>query len=381
MVRSFRRSLIACGLLALLTPPALAQVPGGGPPAVGVVVVEPQEIRETSEFNGRVEATDRVNVVARVAAFLEEQLFREGADVKKGDLLFRLERPPYEADVEAKQAAVAQAQAQLDNANLSFERADQLRKSGSGSQSALDNAEAAQRTAAAQLRSAQAALRASQISLGYTEIRSPIEGRIGRASVTVGNVVSSSSGTLATVVSQDPMYVTFPVPTRKLIELQQKHATDGGAEKALRIRLRLPDGRIYGQTGTLDFVDVSVASATDSITLRGTIPNPVGPDGHRELFNDEFVRVVLESATPQQVLAIPRAAVMTDQQGDFVYIVNKDKVAEVRRVKLGPSRAGTAIVVDGLAEGDTVVVEGVQRVRPQAPVAPELVAARTAERG
>ncbi|WP_371349303.1 efflux RND transporter periplasmic adaptor subunit [Ancylobacter sp. IITR112] len=366
-----------CCLLALLSSAALAQTPAGAPPAVGVVTVEPTEVTESTEFNGRIEAVDRVNIVARVSAFLEEQLFREGADVKKGDILFRLERPPYEADVDAKRAAVSQAQAQLDNADLAFERADQLRKSGSGSQTALDNAVAAQRTAAAQLRASEAALRASEISLGYTEIRSPVDGRIGRASVTIGNVVSSSSGTLVTVVSQDPMYVTFPVPTRKLIELQEK----GGAAKAFRIRLRLPDGRFYDQIGVLDFVDVSVAAATDSITLRGTIPNPMRANGQRELFNDEFVRVVLESVTSRRVLAIPRAAVMTDQQGDYVYAVNADKVAEVRRVKLGQSSAGTAVIVEGLAEGDTVVVEGIQRVRPQTAVTPEPIRAPAAAGG
>ncbi|MGA0565150.1 efflux RND transporter periplasmic adaptor subunit [Ancylobacter sp. VNQ12] len=366
-----------CCLLALLSSSALAQTPAGAPPAVGVVTVEPTEVTESTEFNGRIEAVDRVNIVARVSAFLEEQLFREGADVKKGDILFRLERPPYEADVDAKRAAVSQAQAQLDNADLAFERADQLRKSGSGSQTALDNAVAAQRTAAAQLRASEAALRASEISLGYTEIRSPVDGRIGRASVTIGNVVSSSSGTLVTVVSQDPMYVTFPVPTRKLIELQEK----GGAAKAFRIRLRLPDGRFYDQIGVLDFVDVSVAGATDSITLRGTIPNPMRANGQRELFNDEFVRVVLESVTSRRVLAIPRAAVMTDQQGNFVYVVNADNIAEIRRVGLGQSTADTAVILEGLAEGERVVVEGIQRVRPQTPVTPEPMQSPMAKQG
>ncbi|WP_454919096.1 efflux RND transporter periplasmic adaptor subunit [Xanthobacter sediminis] len=370
----------ACCLFVLAASPALAQTPGG-PPAVGVVRVVPKAVTETSEFNGRIEARDRVNVVARVSAFLEEQLFRDGADVRKGELLFRLERPPYEADVEVRKAAVAQAQAHLDNADLAFERADQLRKSGSGSQSTLDNAVAAQRTAAAQLRSAQAALRASEISLGYTEIRAPIDGRIGRTSVTPGNVVSASSGTLATVVSQDPMYVTFPVPTRRLIELQEQLAVAGDAGKGLKIRLRVPGGRHYDQVGMLDFVDVSVAAATDSITLRGTIPNPVRADGRRELFDNEFVRAILESAMPQQVLAIPRAAVMTDQQGDYVYVVDAGNVARIRRVKLGPSTGGTAVVTEGLAGNDTVVVEGVQRVRPETEVAPEQVAAQAGERG
>ncbi|MBB3808544.1 efflux RND transporter periplasmic adaptor subunit [Pseudochelatococcus contaminans] len=381
MSRSFHGLVAACCLIALSTP-ALAQMPGGGgPPAVGVVTVTETEQTQTTEFNGRVEAIERVNIVARVSAFLEEQLFVEGADVTKGSLLFRLERPPYEADVEAKQAAVAQAQAQLENANTAFARADQLRKSGSGSQSALDNALAAQRTAAAQVRSAEAALHISKINLDYTEIRSPIDGRIGRALVTAGNVLSATSAPLATVVSQDPMYVTFPVPTRQLIALQQKYADEGGTDKALRLRLRLPDGRIYDQVGTLDFVDVSVAAATDSITLRGSIPNPVDSNGRRELFNDEFVRVILEAVTPQKVLTIPRAAVLIDQQGDYVYVVNGQNIAEVRRVKLGQSSAGMATVVDGLAAGDVVVVEGVQRVRPQAPVTPEPVAAQQATRG
>lgn len=381
MPRLSRRLAAAC-CLVMLAAPASAQMPGGGgPPAVGVVTVREADVTETTEFNGRIEAVDRVSLVARVSAFLEEQLFVEGADVKKGDLLFRLERPPYEADVEAKEAAVAQAQAQLENANTAFDRAEQLRKSGSGSQSALDNALAAQRTAAAQLRSAQAALHASRISLDYTEIHSPVDGRIGRASATVGNVVSATSGPLATVVSQDPMYVTFPVPTRQLIELQQKYAAEGGTANALRIRLRLPDGRIYDQVGTLGFVDVSVAAATDSITLRGSIPNPARENGRRELFNDEFVRVVLEAVTPQKVLAIPRAAVLIDQQGDYVYVVGKENVAEVRRVRLGQSTAGTATVLEGLAAGDTIVVEGVQRVRPQSPVTPEQLPAPQAQRG
>lgn len=375
---------VSCHLLAFtflsFATSASAQMPGaGGPPPVGVVTVAETVINETTEFNGRIEATDKVNIVARVSAFLEEQLFTEGADVKKGDLLFRLERPPYEADLEAKAASVAEAQATLENANIAFDRADQMHKSGSGSQSTLDNALATQRTSAAQLRSAQAALRSSQINLDYTEIRSPIDGRIGRAAVTVGNVVSASSGTLVTVVSQDPMYVTFPVPTRKLIEFQQKR-TSGGSE-GLRLRLRLPDGRIYDQTGILDFLDVSVASDTDSITVRGAIANPVIHNGQRELFNDEFVRVIVEAVTPQKVLAIPRAAVLTDQQGDYVYTVGADNVAQIRRIKLGQSTAETATVLDGLAVGDKVVAEGVQRVRPNAPVTPQLLTTQLATKG
>lgn len=372
------RRLLAFTFLFFATS-ASAQTPGEGPPAVGVATVAETAVNETSEFNGRIEATDKVNVVARVSAFLEQQLFTEGADVKKDDLLFRLERPPYEAEVEAKTAAVAEAQATVDNANIAFERADQLRKSEAGSQSSLDNALASQRTSAARLRSAQAALRSSQVNLDYTEIRSPIDGRVGRTTVSVGNVVSASLGTLVTVVSQDPMYVTFKVPTRKLIEFQQKY----GAEKGdgLRLRLRLPDGRVYDQTGKLDFLDISVASDTDSITVRGAIPNAMKAGGQRELFNDEFVRVIVEAVTPEKVLAIPRAAVLTDQQGDFVYVVGADNVAQIRRIKLGQSTAQTATIVDGLAIGDKVVAEGVQRVRPNMQITQQPLAAQDVVKG
>ncbi|EJN06753.1 efflux RND transporter periplasmic adaptor subunit [Phyllobacterium sp. YR531] len=363
-----------------LVVPSAAQMPGGAPPAVGVVTVKEKGVTESVEFNGRVEAVDHVNIVARISAFLDEQLFKEGSHVKKGDLLFRLERPPFEADVEAKRAALEQAQATLENANLAFGRADQLRNTGSGTQSALDNATAAKRSAQAQVRAAEAALHTSEINLSYTAIKAPVDGRIGRAVVTVGNVVSPSSGTLVTIVSQDPMYVTFPVPTSKIIELRDKYAALGGTEKALRLRLRLPDGRVYEPTGRLDFTDISVAQNTDSITLRGTIPNPLRSDNQRGLFNDQFVRVVLEAVMPQQALSIPRGAVLTDQQGDFVYVVNEKSVAEIRRIKLGQSSAESAVVLQGLKLGETIVAEGAQRVRPLSPVTPEPIAEQTASR-
>ena len=368
----------ALALVALLAAsPALAQMPGGGPPAVGTITARPQAITETTEINGRIQAIGRVDLTARVNAYLQEQLFVEGAEVKKGDLLFRLEQPPFEADAEAKRAAVDQAQAQLDYADLALGRAEQLLKTSSGSQSTADNARAAQRTAAAQLRSAQAQLRQSEINLGYTEIRSPIDGRIGRIQVTLGNVVGPSSGALATVVSQDPAYVVFPISVNRLLQLREEFAAQGGLE-AMKIRLRLPDGRLYREVGKLQFVDVAVARDTDSIILRGTIANPPLAGGGRELTHDEMVRVLLEGSKLREVLAIPRAAILTDQQGDYVYVVSNKNVAERRRVKLGQSTAQIASVIDGLKDGDQVIVEGVQRARPNAPVTPTPAAATTA---
>lgn len=354
---------------------AHAQSPPGGPPAVGVIEATKRPITETSEFLGRIEATNRVNVVARVTAFLEKRVFIEGAEVKTGDLLYQLERGPFEADLATKQAQVAQTQATLDNAKLTTERARTLLGGPAGQQSTYDAALANQRSLEAQVLAAQAQVKFSQINLDYTEIRSPIDGRIGRTAVTDGNVVSSSSGVLTTIVSQDPMYVTFPVPVRQALEMRERYATKGGFS-AVIIRLRLPDSRMYGTTGTLNFVSNTIAANTDTITLRGSIPNPLLHEASattgtiRELTDGEFVTVMVEGVQPVEVLAIPRAAVLSDQQGDYVYTVGADNKAEQRRIQLGQSTPTIAAVINGLKLGDKVIAEGLQRVRPGQPVAP-----------
>ena len=305
--------------VVLAAPCAMAQLAGSAPPAVGVVTVERQPMTDSYEFNGRIQPINSVNIVARVAAWLDKQLFVEGTDVKKGDLLYTLEKPPFQAAVDRQKAAVAQAQAQLANADIELRRAQQLVERNAGTQQRLDNAEASQRVAVAQLKAAQAQLETAQIDLNYTDIYSPIDGRIGRSSVTIGNLVSSSSGTLTTVVSQDPMYAVFPVPTRRAIELRQQYGDKGGFD-AVKIRLRLPDGRIYDQAGKLDFVNNAISENTDTLVIRAVIPNPIlasqtaGGVNLRELVADEFVTVLVESVEPGQVIAVPRAAILADQQ-------------------------------------------------------------------
>jgi membrane fusion protein, multidrug efflux system len=354
---------------------ATAQPMPSGPPPVGVVTLERQPMTDSYEFNGRIQAINSVNIVARVTAFLEQQPFAEGTDVKKGDLLYTLERAPFQAAVDVQKAAVAQAEAQLENANISLWRAQQLVKTNAVSQQSADTALATQRTAAAQLKSAQAQLETAQINLNYTEIRSPIDGRIGRTSVTVGNVVGPTSGILTTVVSQDPMYVLFSVPTRRAIELREQYADKGGFD-AVKIRIRLPDGRIYSKTGKLDFVNNTIAQDTDTLLFRGVIPNPIlesqtaGGVNLRELAADEFITVLVESVDPRQVIAVPRAAILADQQGTYVYVVDNSNIARQRRVRLGQSTPETAGIVDGLKEGERIIVEGVQRARPDSPVSP-----------
>jgi membrane fusion protein, multidrug efflux system len=209
-----------------------------------------------------------------VTAFTEKRVFIEGAEVKAGDLLYQLERGPFEADLATKQAQVAQMQATLENAKLITERARPPLGGPAGMQSTYDAAIANQRSLDAQMEAAQAQVRVSQINLDYTEIRSPIDGRIGRTAVTDGNVVSPSSGVLTTIVSQDPMYVTFPVPVRQALDLPERYAAKGGFS-ALMIKVQLPNGRMYGQTGKLDFVNNTIATNTDTIRLRGSIPNPL----------------------------------------------------------------------------------------------------------
>ncbi|WP_430648760.1 efflux RND transporter periplasmic adaptor subunit [Bradyrhizobium pachyrhizi] len=372
--------LVSAGLMAAGVSAAHAQAGPPGPPAVGVFEAVKRPITETNEFLGRIEAPNRVNVVARVTAFLDKRNFVEGSEVKAGDLLYQLERGPFEADLASKKAQVAQLQATLVNAKLTTDRAKALMGGPAGQQSNVDAAVANQQSLEAQVQAAQAQVDLSQINLDYTMIHSPIDGRIGRTAVTEGNVVTPSSGTLTTIVSQDPMYVTFPVPVREALDLRDRYATRGGF-KAVVIRLRLPDGRLYDKTGELNFVNNTIAQNTDTISLRGVIPNPstytsVAAGGSvRELTDNEFVTVLLEGVQPVEVLAIPRSAVLSDQQGEYVYVVGADNKAEQRRIQLGQSTATIAAVTSGISLGDKVVVEGLQKVKPGEVVAPGPVSA------
>ena len=211
---------------------------------------------------------------------------------------------------------------------------------------------------AAQIDGAKAQLNNAEINLGYTEIRAPIDGKISTTAVTEGNVVSPTSGTLATLVSQDPMYVIFPVSMRAGLDLRDRYEPKGGFS-AVVIKLRLPDGQIYGQDGKLDYVSPTVATNTDTVTVRGVIPNPLFPGmqaggpAPRELFDGEFVTVLLEGVEPITVLAIPRAAVLSDQQGDYVYVVDAQNKAEQRRIQLGQSTPSTAVVTQRAQGGRT----------------------------
>jgi membrane fusion protein (multidrug efflux system) len=360
--------------ILFLASPAFAQAPGG-PPAVGVVKVDQATITETSEFVGRVQAIQRVALTARVTAYLDERLFVEGTEVHAGDVLYRLERPPFEADVANKEAAVADASARLANATIQLDRAQKLLNTPAGQRSNVDDAIAAQRSQAAQLSGAQAALRQSRINLDYTEIRAPIDGQISRTAITPGNAVSPQTGPLAMIVSQDPMYVTFPVSVRLLTDLRTRYEGRGGLN-AVQVKVKLPDGTPYNQVGKIDYIDPSVSPGTDTILVRAGIANPIvgtpqpGRRIERKLIDGAFVTVSVEGIEPVTALAVPRAAVMSDQSGNYVFVVGADNKVERRPVQLGQSTPALAIIAGGVKQGETVILEGLQRARPGIQVNP-----------
>src|SRR5262249_1139933 len=329
--------LAATLLLVLHSREAMAQPAAGTPPAVGVVRAERQQITETDEFIGRIQAMNRGGLGAGGAGVLEKRLVTEGAEVKKGDLLYEIEKPPFRAAVDAAQSTVEQMEAQHRNAQLTLQRQQTLLSGPAGQQSNVDAALASERALAAQITGAHAQLETAQINLGYTEIRAPIDGKITSTSVTEGNVVSPTTGTLATIVSQDPMYVIFSISLRAGLDLRARYAAKGGYS-AVVIKLRLPDGRIYDQDGKLDYGSPTVAENTDTIVLRGVIPNPVfpgmtaGQPGSRELTDGEFVTVLLEGVQPVTVLGIPRAAVLSDQMGDYLNASAATSTRQIRRI-------------------------------------------------
>lgn len=360
-------------MLGGVAAPALAQFGPQGPPAVGVITAERRPVTETTEFVGRVEAMDRVDLRARVTGFLQERLFREGQEVTEGQPLFRLERPPFEAQVAQAGAQVASAEAELANATIQLNRARELVRTQAGTQARVDDATAAQRAAQAQLLGAQAQLRVANINLGYTEITAPFAGKIGRSNFSPGAVLGPDSGALATIVSQDPMRVSFPVSLRTGIELRDRFESRGGVQ-AVRVRIRLASGQIFDQAGRIEFVDTQVNRDTDTLLIRAVMPNPLrsiaGPTGEpeRPLIDGMFVTVFVEGVEPVPQVVIPRAAVLQDQGGNFVFVVDGGNLAQRRGVTLGRSIADQVVIERGLEGGETVVTEGVQRVRPGQPV-------------
>ena len=329
------------------------------PPAVTVAPAVMRQVTETGEFIGRITAIDKVDIVARVAGFIEERNFTEGQDVKKGDLLFRIEQATYKAAVEQQRANLAKAQATALNAKLQLDRGKELVRSNSIPQSTLDQRAADESAGQAAILEAQALLDQAEINLGYTEIRSPIDGRIGLATFTVGNLVAPSSGRLATVVSQDPIYVLFQASERDVLDYKRKLAQSPEMNRHVTVHLKLPNGIDYPHPGQTNFLDVQVDPNTDTLTVRAQVPNP-----ERLLIPSGIVTVTTERGPPRSVLLIPQSAIQLDQAGLYVLVVDAAKKVEQRRVTTGAEQGRGIAVTSGLKEGELVIVEGIQKVRP-----------------
>src|SRR6266851_2603784 len=348
--RSRAWALVAACLLATPAGTRVEAQQGAPPPAVLVQPAELRPIAAQAEFIGRAAAVDKVELHARVKGFLGPRKFNDGDEVKKDQVLFTIEPEPYQAAVDQKIAQRDAAQAALNNAELQLKRAAELLRTNTGPQVTYDQR------------------RDAQIQLSYTEIKSPIDGRIGRASVSPGNIVGPDSGVLATVVKENPIRVLFPVTQRELLEARR----DNSAGDPPSVRVRLADGSFYKEKGKLDFIDVTVDPKTDGQIVRATFDNP-----DATLTDGQTVRVVLEDSKVPSMIAIPQAAIAIDQAGSYVYVVNDKNVAEQRRIKTGVSRDGLTAVTEGLKAGEKVIVQGQQRVRPGMVVTPTMAPSTT----
>ncbi len=348
-------------LTAAMGFPSSAQQPASPAVPVTTFVAEARPVSETKDFVGRIEAVERVDVRARVTGYLEAILFKEGEIVKEGQPLYRIEQDLFKAAVEQAQGALDGAKASKKLTKVEMDRANQLMASSYGTPQKRDQALAADENAVANILTAEANLDTAKINLGYTDIKSPVTGKISRTKITKGNVVSPDSGVLTTVVSQDPMYVVFPVSQREFLDVQREGSGDTRRGQ-LDVTIRFSNGSVYGHKARIDFVDVTVDKSTDTLIVRATIPNP-----DDTLIDGQLVRVNIGSGTPEEKIVIPQAALIADQQGTYVFAVEDGKVV-VRRVKLGMEVGANVAVESGLKAGEQIIVEGIQGVKPGVPV-------------
>ena len=345
---------------------------GGGmpPPEVGVVVATPGEVGLVTELPGRLEASRVAQVRARAAGILQKRLFREGSDVKAGQALFTIDAAPYAAALQSAQATLARAQANLTQAAALAERYKPLLAANAVSQQEYANAVAAHKQAEADVAAGKAAVQTGRINLNYASVTAPISGRIGRALVTEGALVGQGEATQLAVIQQiDPVYVNFTQSAGEVMKLRRALA-DGQLQRAagseaVSVRVVLEDGSEYARAGKLLFSDLTVDATTGQITLRAEVPNPKG-----ELLPGLYVRVRLEQAQVANAISLPQQAVTRTQQGDHITVVGADGKLSQRTVKVGAARNNQWIVLEGLKEGEQVMVDGFQKLQMMPPGTP-----------
>jgi multidrug efflux system membrane fusion protein len=345
-----------------------AEHPTSAPPKVTVTEPEQRAVLEYEELPGRVAAIDHVVVKARVTGYLNKVHFQEGAEVREGDLLYTIDPREYQAEFASAEAALQQSQAETAQAHSDYQRSMQLSTQKVIAAQETEKQGTVALAAEAGTRSAQARLAKAKLDLEYTEIRSPVSGKISRTSVTEGNLVANGD-TLTTIVSQDPVYVYFDAPER--VVLRWDKAVGDEARRGLTARARAFVGLLneegFPREGTVDFSDNEVSAGTGTLKMRAVVPND-----DRRLRIGMFARVRLTLDQPRPTLLVPERAVGVDQGQRFTYVVNGDNKVEYRKVLIGQVYDGKLAILEGLQPDDRVITEGLQLLRPGQVVQPEV---------
>lgn len=358
MSAPFRRTIAALLSVALLSAlPAIAQE-GAPRPAVVVAPATMLDFEQSASFSGRLVASERVDLRARVSGFIEEIAFREGARVAAGDVLYVIEDAGYRAAVAEIDARIMAAEAERKLASLERDRTKTLVDRGTLSQADLDRADASLARAEGALAQLQAQRTQADLNLSYTRITAPFDGIVGLTAYDVGALVGPDSGSLVTLTRLDPIFAEFPVSTRLLLDFNDQVAA-GEVSGEGSATIQLPNGALHPEPGTLDFVDARVAPGTDTVLLRAEFANPDG-----RLLDGSLVQVLLAATEGDLRLAVPAQAIQRDLAGPFVMVVDGNGTVSQRRVETGPSARGVVAVASGLEEGEMVVTEGLNKVRP-----------------
>ena len=336
------------------------------PPEVGVIAVQATQVPLVQDLVGRLSPLRSADVRARVAGVLQKRVYTEGSEVKEGQVLFKIDPTPLRATLNAQLANLAAAQATYANNHVAADRARAVGEKGLLSKADIDAAIAAERTASAAVKQAQANVDSARINLGYADVTAPISGRSGQQQVTEGALVGQGDATLLTTVDQiDPLYVNFTQAVGALDSLRRAAASGSVAlaeQNKAKVEVLLQDGTPYSEAGTLDFSDTTVDAATGAVSLRGIVPNP-----QHTLLPGQYVNVRLTLGELRHAWLVKQLAVQRDAQGAYVFVVGADGKVVQKRIKADSQQGDSWIVTDGLADGDQVVVSGVQKVKPDAP--------------
>jgi RND family efflux transporter MFP subunit len=330
-----------------------------------------RSVADYEEFTGRTEAFRTVEMRSRVTGYLDRVNFKEGADIKQGDVLFEIDPRPARAEYERSAANVTQAEARYARVDSDYQRALSLNKTGAMSNEEFDKISGDRAEAAAAVRVASASRDAAKLTLDFTKIIAPISGRISRMMIDPGNLVKADETMLTSIVTQDPMYAYFDVDERTMLRLRrlrQAGKIRSARNSSIPVELGLTDEDGYSLNGTIDFVDNRIVANTGTLRLRGVFENPNGL-----LSPGLFVRIRMPVGDPFQAIMVSEQSVGTDQGQKFVYVVGDKNIVQPRKVKVGSLHDGMRVIEQGLAVGDRVVVSGLQRVRPGATVDPKPV--------